>query len=340
VQRRGILLLTLGLTTSALSLGWAPPARAQTASEIAVAKQWFSDGLAREEKGEFGPALDLFRRAAQVKRTPQIVYHVGFCESRTAALVEALVDLDSAAALARSAHASDVVAAAETELAEVKKRVPTLQVRLVGSPSRAATPARFLVDGSSIALSLLGSAMPLDPGDHSVSIELASGGVATKAVTLAERDAKVVELAPPSEAPPSRAAAVAAPLPPAILPPDATARTPEAPPAAARSSTTEWVLVGVGAAVTVVGGGLFAAARVKESSLNGACPSHLACDPSLEGSYNTATALNSVGIGLGIVGLAGAALGASMLVLRPSPSSASSARFEVSPARVALTGTF
>ena len=50
-------------------------------------------GLAHEGEGKFGPALDLFRRAAQVKKTPQIVYHVGFCESRTGALVEALVDL-------------------------------------------------------------------------------------------------------------------------------------------------------------------------------------------------------------------------------------------------------
>jgi hypothetical protein len=329
------------LATCALGLGVPSSAHAQTASEIAVAKQWFSDGLAREEKGEFGAALELFRRAAQVKRTPQIVYHVGFCESRTAALVEALVDLDSAAAIARTAHADDVVAAAQSELADVKKRVPTLQVKLAaGAGVKRATPAHFRVDGSSIALSLLGTAMPLDPGEHSVSIELTSGGIATKSVTLAERDAKVVELAPPAEAPPD-AAVAPVPAPPAPLAQHEATSAPPAPvPTAQRSSTIEWVLVGAGAAVTVAGASLFAVARVKEGSLNGSCPTHTQCDPSLEGDYNTATTLNSLGIGLGAVGLASVALGASMLVLRPSASSSVAASVGVGPSGVRVAGVF
>src|SRR5580658_373897 len=108
-----------------------------------MAKQWFADGLAREEKADWAAALDLFRRAVQVKRTPQIVYHVGLCESRSGGLVEALVDLDSAATLARTAHADDVVTAAKAELADVKARIPTLDVRVSGD----AAPARFVVDG-------------------------------------------------------------------------------------------------------------------------------------------------------------------------------------------------
>src|ERR1700722_19240174 len=131
--KRAISARSQGLFWLALAWGLAfaskRDARAQTPSEIAIAKQWFADGLSHEEKGEFAPALDLFRRAAQVKRTAQIVYHLGFCESHTGALVEAMVDLDGAAALARAAHASDVMTAAQTELAEVKKRVPSLAVR-------------------------------------------------------------------------------------------------------------------------------------------------------------------------------------------------------------------
>jgi hypothetical protein len=77
---------------------------------------------------------------------------------------------------------------------------------------------------------------------------------------------------------------------------------------------------------------------VKEGALHTACPTRTNCDPSLEGDYNTATTLNSVGIGLGAVGIAAAGLGVSMLVLRPAPSSDTA--IVVSPRGVAFTGTF
>jgi hypothetical protein len=270
-----------------------------------------------------------------VKRTPQIVYHVGFCESRTGALVEALVDLDAATAIARAAHADDVVSAAQSELADVKKRVPTLEARLKGDPS---TATRFVVDGSAIALSVLGTAMPLDPGEHTVTIELASGARVTGKATLAEREAKVVELVA-LEAPSPAAAPVPAPAP--APPPTSVPVTssPSAPPMTEhRASTIEWVAIGVGAALTVGGASFFAAARVKEGSLNTACPSHTGCDPSLQGSYDTATTFNSVGLGLGAVGLATAALGVSVLVLRPSATT--STAIVVSPRGVGLTTSF
>jgi hypothetical protein len=269
----------------------------------------------------------------QVKRTPQIVYHVGLCESRSGALVEALGDLDGAIALARGAHADDVVSAAQAELADVKGRVPSLEVHLRGDAS---TATRFLVDGSSIALTVLGTPMPLDPGEHTVTLELASGGRATQRATLVEHDAKVVELV----APDAPAAVAATAPPPTTTPAPAPAPlSPSAPPAtAARSSTTEWALVGVGAVLAIGGASLMAAARVKEASLNTACPSHTGCDPALEGSYDSAGTFNSVGIGLGLVGLAVAGVGVSMLALRPS--STTTTALVVSPRGVALSGSF
>jgi len=305
--------LVTGLVTGVLG-SFAVPERqacAQTASEIATARQWFADGLAREEKAEYAPALDLFRRAAQVKKTPQIVYHVGFCESRTGALVEALVDLDNAATLARAAHMDNVVSAAQAELADVNMRIPSLEVHVQGD----ASPARFVVDGTTIALSMLRTRMPLDPGEHTVTIEFASGTSATKKATLAERDVKTLELAPPAGA---AAAVTPLPVPASTEPAPASSASSDNPGASRSSPALAWVLVGVGGAATIGGAVVFLAARGKASTLQDACPSHTACDPSLEGTYNSAKTLDTVGLTLGAVGIAAAGIGVSMLLLRPS----------------------
>jgi len=296
-----------------------------------MARQWFADGLAREEKGEFAPALELFRRAAQVKKTPQIVYHVGFCESRTAALVEALVDLGNAVTLARAAQMDNVVTAAQAELADVNKRIPTLDVRA----QKGASPARFIVDESAIALSMLSTPMPLDPGEHTITIEFASGATATKKETLLERDKKTIELGPSSTAA-SAPAPTVSPTEPSPPPPPASPEAPEH--AAPSSSALPWVTVGVGGALLVGGGVLFVVARGKESTLEQACPSRVGCAPSLRSTYDAAKTFNTVGLTLGAVGIAAAGVGLSMVLARPS--SSTSAALVVSPRGADLTVRF
>jgi hypothetical protein len=310
-------------------------AHAQTASEIATAKQWFADGLANEEKSDFAGALELFKRAAQVKRTPQIVYHVGFCESRTGGLVEALVDLESAVALARTAHADDVVTVASAELADVKKRTPSLEVVTPGE----ATPARFVVDGRSIALSMLRTPMPLNPGEHTVTVELANGATATKRVTLAERDAIKVDLAPVGPAPAPAPTPTPTPAP-AVAPAAPKPATPGAQSEERASSPVPWILVGGGGAVAITGAVLMIVARGKLGDLDQSCPSHANCPANLESDYDSAKTLNALGIGLGAVGLVAAGVGVSMLVFRSSTTSSASASLVVSPRGVDLAARF
>jgi hypothetical protein len=304
-------------------------AAAQTPSEIATARQWFADGLAREESGDYPAALALFRRTSQVKRTPQIAYHVAFCESRTGALVLALVDLESAATLARSVHADDVVVAAEAELTEVRRRIPTLEVHDASGKG-----SRCLVDGNAVSIAMVGTPMPLDPGAHTVAIELPSGASATKEVTLADRDKKVVDLAPQA-APPAVAAVLPLPIP---IPVAAPVASPE--PVAPRSSsrTLPWVTVGIGGALFVGGVALFADAWAEEGSLHSKCPSMTGCPSSLQGTYSTAKTFDALGIGLGVAGVAVAGLGVSLLVVHPSPST--TARLDLTPYGARVTARF
>jgi hypothetical protein len=323
--------LVRGVAVLLALLAHPPLAHAQTPSEIATARAWFADGLAHEEAGDFTAALSLFRRAAQVKRTPQIAYHVAFCESRTGALVLALVDLESAATVARAAHAEDVAIAVEAELADVRRRIPTLEVH-DASDGKA---TRLLVDGNAVSLAMVGTPMPLDPGEHTVTLELASGAKATKTVTLAERDKKTADLSPSGGAAP-----VVAPLPPppVAVPTPPPSNPSSAAPAPSSGRTLPWVTIGIGGALLAGGVGLFADAWIQEGNLHSKCPSMTNCPSNLQGTYSTAKTFDALGIGLGVAGVAVAGLGVSLLVFHPSPST--TAHLDVSPHGASLTARF
>ena len=319
---------------AALSLAYPiADAQAQTASEISAAKQWFADGRTLEDKGEWARALSLFRRAAQVKKTPQILYHVGLCESRTGALVQAMLDLDAAAVLARNAHADDVVAASKAELADVKQRVPTLDVRALDG----ATPTRLVVDGSEVSLAMVGTPMPLDAGPHTVTLEIASGASATKKVVLAEKDAQALVLAPEQNAAP--ALPEPAPVPAPEVSPKPVAERASTPAKPAQSSMIP--LLGIGGAVLSASGTvLFLVARAEESSLHSACPERVGCDPSLQADYDSAKTFNALGIAFGAAGLVAVGAAVTIAVLRPSSPASARAAIVLTPGGFGLSGAY
>jgi hypothetical protein len=295
--------------------GWpASSAHAQSASEIAAAKEWFAEGIRLEGEGKWKDALDRFRRAQSVKHTPPIDFHVGLCEARSGDLVAALLDLDRAIKGAREKHDDKVEAAASSELADVRARTPSLEI---DAPTDKAQ--RVLVDGAAFSTATLGSPVPMNPGDHVVVVEFASGRVEKRA-TLAEREAKKVAFDPPASAP---AAVAAAPTP--IAPP---AEAPSATPSNAAprtgavvttpsssNKTLPWVLVGGGGAL-VAGGVVFFLLRQGEiSTLDDKCPTRVHCDPSLKSEADTGSTYATLSVVLGGVGLAAVAVGAGMLVL-------------------------
>jgi len=132
-------------------------AHAQTASEIAAAKEWFAEGKQLEDRGDWAGALDRFRRAAAVKKTAQILFHQGLCEKHTGALVEAIVSLSRAVELARASSNAQVEKAATAELEDVRARVPSIQLL----PPPEGAPTRVLIDGNEISSAMVGQPMPV-----------------------------------------------------------------------------------------------------------------------------------------------------------------------------------
>jgi hypothetical protein len=292
---------------------------AQTASEIAAAKQWFAEGKKLEDAGDWAGALERFRRAGSVKQTPQILFHQGLCEKNTGALVEATVSLSRAVDMARAAGNKQVEQSAADMLADIRPRVPSL--RIVAAEGGA--PTRVLLDGAVLSEAMLGQAMPVNPGSREVVAEF-PGGQFKKAVQLAEGQTETVKLEAPAAATP--------PPPPSALPgreeapPPATPAAPPAPPQTPPTADTgtgdpsvvPWVLVG-GGVVAAAGGVVFWLKRNGEiDDLDAICPQRDACPASRESEVDDAksrgTTYSALGLGLMGIGVASLATGTYLLL--------------------------
>jgi hypothetical protein len=297
-------LLSIGLL-----LGLPGVAGGQTASEIAAAKQWFTDGLALEEKGEFARALELFRRAAAVKKTPQILFHVGLCEARTGALVEAIVSFERAIESAREENIDQVVAAAESELGKVRPRVGKLRLAVAGK----VTPTQLTLDGNPLSPAALEAPIPMNPGRHEVAAEFPSG-TARRSFEVQAGKQIDVSLSPPASAEPP--APVPAPRPPEpVSPPGSPA------PAADTGSATSalpWLVIGGGVLATAGGFYMWKLRGDQIDALDSVCPAPDSCPADRESEVDELTSKGKTYTTLGVaffgVGAAALATGGYLLL--------------------------
>lgn len=280
-------------------------AHAQTPSEIALAKQWFAEGSSLEDQGSWGEALAHFRRASQVKMTAQVAFHIGLCEGRSGALVEALVSLARAAELAHAANLTTVENAAKAEAAEVKTRVPTLEISAKPSDKL----ARISIDGQQVALAMIDAPFPINPGDHEIVAEFASGTV-RKAIKLKLKEVARLPLEAPPESAPD-------PVPVGAAPPTVTTVTsapPSPPPAnkttARSSSTVPWILILGGGAAAVGGVVFFVLTQNEIAFLDGQCGPGRTCSSSRADLHDgvsrgkTYSALSTALFAVGVVAIA------------------------------------
>jgi len=252
-----------------LTLFMAAAAPAQSSSEIAAAKGWFSEGLALEESGQYAQALERFRRALGVKKTPQIVFHVGLCEAKTGQLVEGLSDLEQAEALAKKEKNTQVQSAATAELATLRPRIPTLELVLKAG----VTPTRVLLDGQPAALS---GAQPINPGEHEVVAEFTSGNFVRKA-TISEQEKARIEIEAPSAAPAAAPASSPAPTPGTTNALDQSATRDQSPSRPASRPVLPWILIGGGAVATIGGIYMWTLRDEQVDALDAICPTRDRC---------------------------------------------------------------
>lgn len=221
-------------------------------------------------------------------------------------------------------------------LVDAEHDTPTVTFRALDEHGKETLAVRVLIDNVAVAQSIDARALPVDPGEHAVRFELASGqGVEDKILVRPGEKNKMIELSFQPKAPPP-AAKPAAPIAPVA------SGAPVDEGSGFHVPTLGWVGLGIGVAGGVMTALFAISANSAESDLRSKCaPS---CDPSEKSSIDTKIVLANVGLGVGVVGL-GLAVVTTVLANTGSKAQAKAAiakplRVDVTPGSVMLQGAF
>lgn len=180
----------------AAAVSWSAEAGAQVGdAERAAARDLFKQGDELQRAGNFTDALDRFQRAQQVIQAPTNVLRIAECQAALGKLVESAESYRAVirwplAAAAPPAFQS-AIDQARGELSQVDPRVPRLLVKV--SPPGVANES-LVIDGTAVSGALVGEPIPLDPGDHKVTVNAPGYASPEQTVTLRERETKTLNV--------------------------------------------------------------------------------------------------------------------------------------------------
>jgi hypothetical protein len=314
-----------------VSPAWAGPTKA----ELSKARAKFQSATELEQAGNYTDALEAFREVGQVKMTPQVRYHIAFCEEKLGRLVTALGGYELA-----ESEAADVGPSFEKEVKarrdDLKARIPKLSV----TRGKGAEAAKIEIDGVVLGESSIGSQMTVDPGPHQVSARSPGMNPFSTTIDLAEKDEKTVEVTlEPAESG-------------AALPETGGgSETPEKEKGVEKSPSkvVPFVIGGVGIASLGASGVFFLMKNSAVNDLDAACgASRDQCGPDQQKTYDNAKLYNKISMVTFGVGVVGVGVAATMLILQKphKEKEKPTARLEVVPtaspthAGVSLLGAF
>lgn len=300
------------LFVAALALSLAPrPALATPAgneSELdshtrTAARSLAAQGSAAFEAQRYAEALDLFERAAALVEVPTITLMQARTLVQLGRWVEAADRYASIqrwkeaneAAVAASPSFAQAVDAAQQELGPLMARMPKLNVKIVQIRSEA---VEVYVAGRRLPPALVGVDVPVDPGLHDLEVRRPGRETIARQLTFVEgrREALTISL----DVKPAEPVAVPVMKPVVMAPPPAQPKQ-----ESSSDDTLGYVLIGAGAAGTVVGVLTGIAALGAKSELDEVCTP--GCPPSHEDTldtYRLHRTLSYVGFGVGVAGVA------------------------------------
>jgi hypothetical protein len=327
----------LGGILGLLVLGGAPPGvRAQTpARDPAAAEALFREGREQVALGNYAQACPKFLESERLDPATGTVFNLAECQERTGKLASSWQNWRKA--LEQLAPGDSRVAIANARLAALEPRLPHLTLRLApGAPE----DTHVLRDKVDLRKASFGVALPVDPGNHTLTVLADHHENARQTVHLDEAEALTVEVAPgprlPETAPP-------------VLAGTSPASSPSAPPGVpveSRASTLRtagWITGGVGAAGFIAAIVTGVVIVEDKSTANSDCSkvcSSMSSGASAVSSGKTMLPLNAVAWG---VGIAGVGAGVTMILLagrKGEPPATVGVSLEAGAGGVTLRGRF
>lgn len=340
VLQRVLLLRSFGWLALALLVSWlgAAPAEAQTDAERAGARSAATAGADAFDAGRYQDALDLFLRAESLVHSPVHLSYIGQCHANLGHLVEAHETYIRLSREELPANAREAVKRAVAEAGEkakqIEPRLPYLAIKVQGlAPGET---AEVTLNGTAVPPALIGIPAPTNPGEYVVRGTAPGKDSGEVKVTVQEgqrKDAVVVLRSTgvaPAPAPVPAAAAASTSNPPS------TAASPQD--TGVSSDSSKWrvpAYAALGVGVVGVGFGTYFAldagkAADEADDMCGGSRSNCALEPGVsrgdvESKNDQAGSSRTKAIVGFVIGGAGLAAGATMLVLSMSDGDESSA---------------
>ena len=330
--------LPLSLTLAALLA--APAALAQ--GDVAAAQGLFDAAKQLVKDGKVAEACPKFLASYKLDPKPGTLLNLADCYEKTGQIASAWARYLEAASLAQRAGQAERESYAKDHAAALEPKMARLTIS-----AHAAPPGlQVLRDGEAIDAAILGTALPVDPGQHQIEARAPGKKPWTKTIDVAAGPVKVsVEIPPLDDAapeppkPPPPGPGVPPPVPAGVAAPG------EHAPAAARGGFPRkqlgFAAIGVGGAGLLLGAITGGLAIKKHGDLASSCDKNGVCpgQDSAISSYHLMGTLSDVGL---IVGGAIAVTGVVLVVTAPKAVAAKSAWITpvVGPGFVGATGRF
>jgi hypothetical protein len=327
------LLLALPATSSAQTAQPSAPSPSTTApapsgppsaADLESARELFKEGRELRQSGDLKRALERFKAAHAYGQTPVTALELGRTHIQLGELIEGREVLLSVARMKVQPDETEKSAAARTEAAdlaeEVKKRIPTVVVKLTGIASDSA--AVLQVDGFAVPVVGLTGIRKVNPGKHVV---FAKAGAHEETRNIELEESKTQDLTIDLTG-----AGAAAPVGP-VVPGESGPK---------EISPVTWIGLGVGALGIGVGAVTGIVALGKASKVDKACTS-THCPPSAQSAVDsgrTVATISTIGFAVGGAGLVTAAVGY-FLLSKPKASATGVMPF-VTASSIGLDGSF
>lgn len=319
------ILVCCALLALPLSPALAQPTKAGTDAARYEARRLADEGQSLFEAGDYRGAIARLREADAKFPAPTLKLAWAEAHEKLAQLLEARAVYAKIAEekLDRAAPAEfhEAVTTAKAALARLDEAIPRLAVELVGPPPPVLS---LTLDG--VALSTSDRPISVNPGKHTLSIEMSGQPPETRSLDLKEKETRRIQIRWTATAR-ATATTTAKSSPPGAAAPDRS-----------RSMVAPVLAFGVGGAGLVLGAVTGGIAMSKMDGFRQRCGPELQCPESVSGDLDGAKVAGHVStVGFAVAG-AGAALGALLLVLPGKKGGPASVA--VGPSGIVVTGTF
>lgn len=281
------------------------PARAR---DPVAAEALFLEARDAARRGDHASACPKFAESQRLGPAVGTLLNLALCEEKLGRVATAWQHLRQV--IDQLPPGDDRIAFARATLATLEPRLPRLTLALDPSVPDGAVVLR---DGVVIGQAGLGSAIPIDPGEHLIELRVPGQESRVERVTITEGERLALTLRAAAPPPARVAHEPAAPVEVALAPRRA-ASSDDLPPMALGG----WIALGVGAAGLAVGAVTGGLALDRKSVMDRHCDAASACDPEGLAAAESGAALATAATFSTVLGLAAIATGGVLLLASPA----------------------